>query len=113
MARTPFAPITPEVLRWAREDAGVTVADLAARVGVDAGRVRAWEIGEEQPSLAKLRQAAELLGRPVAFFFVAEPPNQGVQRPTDFRRTDCQALGLMESGLVGFQACHDRVGRGV
>jgi Zn-dependent peptidase ImmA (M78 family)/DNA-binding XRE family transcriptional regulator len=88
VARTPFAPITPEVLRWARDDAGVTVADLAARVGVDAGRVRAWELGEEQPSLAKLRQAAELLGRPVAFFFVAEPPVQGVQRPTDFRRTD-------------------------
>lgn len=52
--------------------------------------------------------------RPLATIAHGGPRGQGRQAHLGgMSTTHCQALGLMESGLVGFQACHDRVGRGV
>ena len=85
MIRTPNAPVTPAVLRWARLAAGVSRDDLARRAGVTAGRVEAWENGDELPSLAKLRAVADGLRLPVAFFFTPEPPERAPERPPDFR----------------------------
>lgn len=57
-------------------------------------RVRAWEAGEERPSLAQLRNFAGATKRPLAVFYLSEPPRTfdalhdfragttGVPRPT-------------------------------
>lgn len=85
MTRTPAAPVTPSVLRWAREDAGFSTADLAARLGVPTDRVAAWESGDTKPTLTQLRAAADAFRRPVAFFFTPQAPEQTTTRPPDFR----------------------------
>jgi DNA-binding transcriptional regulator YiaG len=55
---TELAPVTPEVLRWARESIGVSLDEAARRAGVPVQRVEAWETGQAEPTVAKLRSLA-------------------------------------------------------
>lgn len=71
---TDFAPVTPAVMRWARESIGASLQDAAARAGVAPERIEAWEKGEAEPTVAKLRALAKLYQRPLATFFLPEPP---------------------------------------
>lgn len=85
MTRTPPAPLTPSVLRWAREDAGLTEAELGALARVKGDRVRHWESGDDRPTLGQLRLFADGLRRPVAFFLAPAPPGRHTEQPPDFR----------------------------
>ncbi len=85
MARTPEAPVTPAVLRWAREDAGLAPADVARVSGVAPAVAEAWESGAARPTLAQLRDLADAVRRPVAFFFSPDPPSEHGELPLDFR----------------------------
>ncbi len=85
MARTPFAPVTPWVLRWARDDAGLSVGAVAKRADVKPDVVVAWEDAQAQPTLAQLRHFADAVRRPVAFFFTADPPESHAAMPPDYR----------------------------
>lgn len=85
MARTPDAPVTPVVLRWAREDAGLTTADVARFAGVKPAVADAWEDGVARPTLSQLRHLADAMRRPVAFFLTPAPPKEHAKLPPDFR----------------------------
>lgn len=82
---TDAAPVTASVLRWARESVGATLAEAAQRAGVTEERVQEWEAGESEPTLAKLRSLAKLYQRPLAIFFLDEPPRE-FDAMRDFRR---------------------------
>ncbi len=64
----------PFLLIWARESAGLTQEAVAKKVGVKVDRIRAWETGQERPSVAQLRNLAAATRRPLAVFYLAEPP---------------------------------------
>lgn len=85
MTRTPPAPVTPSVMRWAREDAGLTEAEVGALARVDEDRVQQWESGGDRPTLGQLRLVADGLRRPVAFFLTPAPPGRHTEQPPDFR----------------------------
>lgn len=85
MARTPDAPVTPAVLRWAREDAGLTTADVARFASVRPAVAEAWEAGAAKPTLSQLRHLADAMRRPVAFFLTPAPPQEHAKLPPDFR----------------------------
>ena len=62
---------------WARERAGLTLADVAAYVSKDVEDVAAWEAGAAWPTYRQLESLAEgLFHRPVALFFFPEPPDE-------------------------------------
>jgi Zn-dependent peptidase ImmA (M78 family)/transcriptional regulator with XRE-family HTH domain len=82
---TELAPVTAAVLRWARETIGVSLEDAGRRAGVPAERVAAWEAGESEPTVAKLRALAKLYQRPLAIFFLPEPP-KAFDAMRDFRK---------------------------
>ena len=82
---TDLAPITPSVLEWARLSIGVSPEDAARRAGVTAERLASWESGAAEPTVAKLRQLAQLYQRPLAVFFLPEPPVD-FDALRDFRR---------------------------
>lgn len=82
---TDLAPVTPDVLRWARESVGVTLSDAATRAGVPVERVQAWESGEAEPTVAKLRALAKLYQRPLSVFFLPRSPT-AFDAMRDFRR---------------------------
>lgn len=64
----------PQLLRWARDSASLTPEAVAKKVGVKADRILAWESGHERPSVAQLRNFAAATKRPLAVFYLAEPP---------------------------------------
>jgi Zn-dependent peptidase ImmA (M78 family) len=73
-------PINPNVLKWARETAGMAVDDVVERMkrkGVTAETVRSWEHGESSPSYTQLeRLAYEIYKRPLALFFFPKLPQE-------------------------------------
>ncbi len=63
-------PITPLVLTWARERAGLSVDEAAARFA----KIGEWERGDSAPTYAQLELLADSLKVPVAIFLFPEPP---------------------------------------
>jgi Zn-dependent peptidase ImmA (M78 family) len=63
-------PITPAVVKWARERSGYSLED-ASRIFK---KIAAWEAGEASPTYAQLEQMAERFKCPVAVFFFPKPP---------------------------------------
>lgn len=76
---SPELSITPEVLLWAREAAGYSLDEVAAKLvqvskKIDVDTVAGWESGEALPKLTALRKLASIYKRPMAVFFLSRPP---------------------------------------
>ena len=68
--KTDRMPVTPAVIRWAREHAGVTL-DVARQSFRD---IEQWESGDVQPTYCQLEKYADKYKVPIAVFFFPEPP---------------------------------------
>lgn len=69
------------VLRWARETAGLTPKAVAAMLKRDVAQVLAWEAGRAAPTYAQLEKLAyAVYHRPLAAFFLPEPPVRRARR---------------------------------
>jgi Zn-dependent peptidase ImmA (M78 family)/transcriptional regulator with XRE-family HTH domain len=99
MARTPDALIKPALLAWARESAGYSLDEAADKLHLSADRLRSWESGETRPTIAQLRAAAKAYKRPLAVFYLSEPPRD-FQPLRDYRRVPDAQLGQMSPELV-------------
>jgi Zn-dependent peptidase ImmA (M78 family)/transcriptional regulator with XRE-family HTH domain len=73
-------PITPSLLRWAIDRAGLARHDLARRFP----RLDRWENGDERPTLKQVEEFAKATHAPIGYFFLAAPPVESVPIP-DFR----------------------------
>lgn len=101
------APIHGSVMRWAREDASLTVEEAAKRLSVSSSKIDLWEEDIEDPTVNQLRNVAALYRRTMAFFFVehdlAALPRSA---PPDFRGA---THSRVEPLLVGeVKAAEDR-----
>lgn len=81
------ALVTPALVRWARTTAGFDVATAAKKLKVTGATLNAWEAGTTPPSLAQLRKMVTLYKRPLAVFYLPEPP-QGFSPLRDFRTVE-------------------------
>jgi len=72
--------VRPELLRWARERAGLSLEVLARRIP----QLPAWEQGETHPTLKQVEKFAKATYAPVGYLFLAEPPVESVPIP-DYR----------------------------
>lgn len=98
MARTPQAIVQPALLVWARESIGLEIEQAAKKIGVTADRLASWEEGEARPSIAQLRKAATAYKRPLAIFYLPEPPRDF--RPLrDYRRLPEAEVGKLSPDL--------------
>lgn len=70
------ANLNPDALRWARTTAGVEPEEVAGWLHVDPDRVRAWEAGEDRPTLKQARDLAGRLRRPFAILFIRTIPTE-------------------------------------
>ena len=70
--------LQPAVLRWARESIGMSVEDVALKLKRPPEDIRAWESpGGAAPSYVQLETLAyKILKRPLAVFFLPEPPQE-------------------------------------
>ena len=73
-------PVNPDILKWARETAGLSVDDVVRKMKrkrVTAETVLSWESGEGSPSYPQLERIAYgIYKRPLALFFFPEPPQE-------------------------------------
>ena len=74
---------SPGVLRWARERAGLSVADLQGKFP----KLADWEAETTQPTMRQLERFAKVTGAPFGFFFLPEPPEMPLPF-ADFRRVE-------------------------
>lgn len=73
--------LSPSVLEWARERAGVPLETLAKRFK----RYADWREGKGGPTFQQLESLANTLNIPVGLMFLPEPPEEKLPLP-DFRR---------------------------
>jgi Zn-dependent peptidase ImmA (M78 family)/transcriptional regulator with XRE-family HTH domain len=83
--------VKPAILQWARESAGLSLEDAAAKVGINAARgvsgadrLLALETEEGEVSRPVLLKMAKNYRRPLVSFYLDEPPARG-DRGEDFR----------------------------
>lgn len=84
MTRVEATP-TPSVLTWARESAGLSLEAAARKLGARLDQLTSWEKGDSRPSIPQLRKIAEAYRRPLAAFYLPEPPKR-FEVMHDFRR---------------------------
>lgn len=74
MSRSVPALVKPELLVWARKSAGLSLERAESLTKIDSFTLEEWENGRDVPSLTELRKLGEAYKRPLAVFFLAEPP---------------------------------------
>ena len=101
------APVRPELLRWARERAGVrAVEDLAGRFP----RLGEWEAGTAEPTLKQLDAFAHAVHVPVGYLFLPQPPEERLPIP-DYRTLPGHAVRRPSPDLIDtLHACQERQG---
>lgn len=83
--------VNPEILIWARETAGLSIADAADKIGLSSSetasaidKLAEFEAGVKSPTRNQLAKIATVYRRPLIAFYMAAPPPRG-ERGEDFR----------------------------
>lgn len=80
--------VNPEILRWARESAGLSMEEAARAIGLSgenaSARLEEMEVGERNPTRPQLLKMAQRYRRPLLAFYLSAPPLAG-ERTHDFR----------------------------
>lgn len=79
------APVNPEVLRWAREEAGLGLGAASKKLRVRQERLADWEEGTLKPTVGQLRKLADVYWRTPAFFFRRDLPEPDLPTVPDYR----------------------------
>lgn len=79
------ALVNTALLRWAREQSGLTIETLAKRLDVPKHIILTWEEGSKDISISQLERVSSVFKRPTAFFYLPEPPAPP-SKPEDFRK---------------------------
>ncbi len=77
--------VSPQVLCWARERAGLGLTDLQSKFP----RLEDWESASVQPTLKQLQDFAKVTRVPYGFLFLPEPPAMNLPF-ADFRTVESQ-----------------------
>jgi len=87
--RSAQAIINPELLYWARDKSGIDIDIIARRMKVPVEKIKKWETGESRPTVAQLKNLANIYKRPFSIFYLSKVPKD-FKIPHDYR--------ILESG---------------
>jgi len=76
--------INPLVLRWAREEAGFDMSEIAEKVDIESDRYKLWEKEGKNIPLGKLKTIANAYKRQLAVFLLPDVPAK-INKPKDYR----------------------------
>ena len=79
-----IAYVTPEILRWARNRAQLSVDSLAQKAHVPRQKIADWEEGKHRPTMRQAQHIAGALHIPFGYLFLSKPPHEEMPLP-DFR----------------------------
>lgn len=98
------AMVAPELLRWARERAGLAPDELCKNFA----KLPEWERGERQPTLKQLNAFAKAVHVPVGYLFLPEPPEEHLPIP-DFRTLPGRRVSRPSPNLLNMiYICQER-----
>lgn len=93
------ALISPKILVWARETASLSLAEAAKKANISLLTLEFAELGMVHISTTQLEKLANAYKRPLAAFYLPEPPESPTALP-DFRRLPGGAGRTVSSGLT-------------
>lgn len=73
-AKMATALIKTHMLVWARERAGLSIPEIASKMGEKEARIHEWESGQKQMTFNQAMKYAEKAHVPFGYFFVDTPP---------------------------------------
>lgn len=76
--------INPQVLKWTIESAGWSTKELSTKTEIDQDQITKWQTIPSSIELPKLEKIAYYLKKPLAVFFLPEPPKEA--KLTDYRK---------------------------
>ena len=85
------ALVEPDMLRWARETAGLSLEQASRSAQTSQKKIEAWESGDKRPSMSQLRRMAVAYKRLLSDFYLPAPPAEN-PLPHDFRRLPGEGL---------------------
>ncbi|MBU1298601.1 MAG: ImmA/IrrE family metallo-endopeptidase [Bacteroidetes bacterium] len=85
MARSIPALVNHRLLEWARKEAGYTDEEAAEKLKRSVEELRAWESGDEKPTLRQAERLAKIYKKPYSVFTLSEPPKT-TPLATEYRR---------------------------
>jgi len=74
MAKSFKVEINPAIIKWARETAGFTTEETAAKLNSSKENLEKIEDGKKNPTFRQLEILSHLFKRPLAVFFLPQPP---------------------------------------
>jgi len=86
------ALVKPSLLSWARRTSSMSIEEAAKKAQVKPEQVEAWERGGKRPSIPQLRKLCEIYKRPLAVFYLPEPPKTFTAM-RDYRRLPGEIAG--------------------
>ena len=86
MAKSVPVLVSGSILEWARDTAGYSVGEAAAKLSTTEVKLLSWEKDTAKPSIAKVRNMAKVYRRPLDQLFRTTKPIEP-QVPHDFRRS--------------------------
>ncbi|WP_150138803.1 XRE family transcriptional regulator [Candidatus Enterovibrio escicola] len=88
---TAYAQINPDIIRWARERADLTLGMLAIKLQTTEDKLEAWEAGAKPITMRKAMALAEKTYIPFGYLFLNTPPEDKLPIP-DLRTVDGEPL---------------------
>lgn len=101
------ALVNPDLLVWARENAGYSVSDAASKLKVKVEQLSSWEDGELRPSIPQLRKVGHLYRRPIAVFYLPERPKD-FAAIKDYRRFPDELLESSPAIILQIRKAYER-----
>jgi len=97
---TQTIPVNNDILKWARETCGLSIAEVARRLKKNTGDIENWEQGISSPTYPQLEKLAyNIYRRPTAVFFFPAIPQEPSSR-AEFRTLPEQELDAMPPEII-------------
>ncbi|EOB3109121.1 ImmA/IrrE family metallo-endopeptidase [Yersinia enterocolitica] len=99
-----MAKPNPEILKWARENSGLSLDEAAKKLNLKSAKqsgasiLHAYESGEKEPTSKKVGEIAKLYHRPLLTFYLSKPPV--IQKKGEDYRTAPDSMPLEMNGNV-------------
>jgi Zn-dependent peptidase ImmA (M78 family) len=79
-----FVEVAPDILKWVIKSSGWSNEDLSKKLKLNPNKLLELLDGDIKPTLKQLEDLAKIVKRPLAVFFLAEPPKEK-PLPKDYR----------------------------
>lgn len=94
--------VNPNILVWAREEAGYQAPEIAEYLNTDDATVSQWERDGKSVRYSDLSKLAKKYKRQVPVFFLKQTP-QRVKKPNDYRNLNINSKGLHPDTLLAIR----------